>query len=856
MRRILSTAVGVLVLASRGLALEIPLTITERAGCDRMDNHVNSGIPLPQGAFKDTAAFSLYSQDGKAVPAEFTVRERWLKDDSVRFMTVHFSTALKANATVSLVVRDDGKAVAPPKPVTVTEAEGSVTVDSGAVKFTVKKGDWKLFDQVEVLGAPVLREPGKVVFKAEYGRTPVEKETATPPDEGEIKSAQAVVKEIAVEEKAPGRAVVLVTGAFQEEGADKLDFQARYYATAGSEAVRVVVSLINRQGKAWDQFVGIRSLGFELPANLGGDAAFAAGSSEGEDLSGALAATEKVVVLQPSSLEYSVSGKVEAKGKCRELNTQRVGWISLAGKSAEVTAAVRWFWQLHPKGLAATGDGVIKVYLVPPQREKVSVDASEYSEALRRIDLYTGAAKTHEMLFSFHKPEGAPEARARAMGVVAPLFAQCEPAWYCQKTLAFDRFYDVRLENFRPEVRDTILKYELSVDKAFAMMTARMDGKAHKNIKLLSPFQDEADKFAAAASSNGLWCTAQKVEEYGMLNFGGHAEHNDLCKENDALNSHWDGNYYDVPRACLIRYLRTGLWPFFDQAQQAASHLADLDMAHFNPADQKLNGIERTCPSVGHVRQWWPGAAFGVSGNVDSAKSQSLFELYALTGDAWYRQAGLLSGDYLVNHGGGALRAQGNRITGLYMSWRSSRDEKYRKVWAQQAANTAAGGIATGGRKAWDQFWMYGLANEGLINYFLATGDLNAAKGIQMSSDSLIYLDTSKNMGKGPRSEYNGLAGFTVSCFGYAYELTGDAKYLSYGVKRLEETAKCSPGRSKSFAQHSRISPQFLYYLATDYVAPKPVLGDKPAADPVSDAFKPAVTHEAAPKPVSDVGSM
>jgi hypothetical protein len=280
------------------------------------------------------------------------------------------------------------------------------------------------------------------------------------------------------------------------------------------------------------------------------------------------------------------------------------------------------------------------------------------------------------------------------------------------------------------------------------------------------------------------------------------------------------------------------MWPCFEAAEQAGLHLADIDITHWHPGDPKLNGIERMCPNTGHFRTWSGGQVFRPSGNVDSAKSQSLFELYCLTGDAWYREAGLLSGDYLVVHGGSALRAQGNRMTGLFSAWKSSRDQKYKAVWEQQAKATAAFGIGRGGEKGWDQFWMYGLAAEGLFNYSRATGDLDAAKAAVFAADSLTFCDVNKTMGKGPRGEYDNLAGFTVSCWGYAYELTGDAKYLKYGLKRLERTAECGPGRSKSFAQHSRISPQFLYYLATDYAPPKPAVGDKPAADPPEPAIK------------------
>lgn len=817
--------------------LDIPLSVPERAGVDRVDNQVVGSIPLPEGDYKDAGVFGLYRADGTPEPAaQFVVRERWLKDDSIRFMTVHFRTDLKANEVARFVVKDR-----PPSTkrtasaVTVAAADGAVTVDTGVLKFTVKSGDWHLFDSVDAADVAALKGPGTVVFKAEYGRTPIgktekssadNKDIATPPPLGQPTGATAVVRSITVEEKGPGRAVVLVRGAFRADGADKLDFQARYYAVAGCASVRVVFTVINRQGRAWDEFVGLRELGFVLPTALPGDKTFAMGSSEGTDHEGALAGAETVTQLQPSSIEYLVSGATKATGKCKELNTTRVGWMSLAGKDRAVTAAVRWFWQLHPKGLEAAGDGTLRVWLVPFQAKAADPPTKDYSEPLARVDLYTGGARTHEMLFAFHKPGGAADARARAMGTVSPLFAACDPAWYCQKTLAFDRICDARLENYPPAVRDLVRDYEFSVDASFCRFTAYQDGNAHKDIKVAS-----CVKMPTTAGET-FYVSAQKVEEYGFFNFGGHCEHKDFCVANDALNSRWDGNYYDVPRACLIRFLRTGMWQYFDAGQAAALHLADIDITHWNPGEPKLNGIERMCPNRGHFRQFWTGEKFGVSGNVDSAKSQSLYEFYNLTGDAWFLEAGLLSGDYLVVHGGSALRAQGNRITGLFMAYRSTRNAKYKNAWQQQAAGTAKGGIATGGTHGWDQYWMYGLANEGLYNYFRATGDLEAARGVHLSTEGLVYLDVNKQMGKRKRSEYDNLSGFTVACFGYAYELTGDAKYLQHGLSRLAIAASHSQGRSKSFAQHSRISPQFLYYLCNDYKAPKPVLGDKQSADP------------------------
>lgn len=822
-------AVIAAVLAS---AVEIPLTLVERAGFARRDNHIHAGFPLPEGACMALDRFGLFAADGTPVPAGFVIRERWLKDNSVRWATLHFSADMQPGEIRKLVVRDNASGSAPVRPLAVTESGDGVTVDTGALKFTVARGEWRLFDEVLLDGKPVIAaKQARVEFKAEYGSTPVQAGLAKPPPPGAFRDAQAMLKTLVVEENTPQRAVLFVTGAFQENGVDKLDFQARYYALAGSPSIRVAFTVINRQGKAWDQFVGIRALGFALPVLTGGDNRVAMGASQGDDLAGTLAPGESVTLLQPSSVAYAVRGKMGASGACKAIATRRVGWLGLSGKDASLTVAVRWFWQLHPKGLEADGSGLVKVWLAPFQAETVTVPAGEYSEPLNRIDLYTGAAKTHEILFAFGRPADAAASRAVAMGVMEPLFAVCAPEWYCQKTWGFDRIYDVRLENFRPEARNLIRRYEDSVDRGFASVMMRAEGKAQQDARI-----DYALPAAGApdvSRTNRLWCSAQKCEEYGWLNFGGHAEHNTLVKENDALNSQWDGNYYDFPRACLIRFLRTGQFAYFEAALQAAAHLADLDMAHWHPGDPKLNGIERTCPSVGHVRQWWSGRPFGVSGNVDSAKSQSLFELYGLTGDAWYRQAGLLSADYLAVHGGSALRAQGNRMTGLWMAYRQTRDGKYRQAWEAQSASTVAGANATQGKRLWDQAWMYGLACEALYNRLADAGDLDAGKAIPVAVDSLIYGDKNKTLGGSKRSEYNGLAGFTLPCPGYAYELTGDAAYLRYGLERLAIAAGNGPGRSKTFAQHARISPQFLRYLALDYVPPKPVVGDKQTPDPV-----------------------
>jgi hypothetical protein len=705
-----------------------------------------------------------------------------------------------------------------------------------------------VFDAIEFGGKPVLKEPGKVVFKAEYGSTPVSRSMAHPPQGLDVHDGKAVAKTVTVDEEGPARVVLLVKGNFEGGGnASRLDFQCRYYALAGSPSVRLAFTIIHRRATAFDQFVGIRSLGFELPLALDGDKTFAVGASEGDDPEGALASGEKVVQMQPSSLEYVLSGKVEGKGKCRNIDTRRVGWISVAGKDAAVTTGMKWFWKLHPKGQAVTGDGVMKTYMVPPQAEKAQVPEEEYCETFARIDLYCGGARTHDVLFAFHKPGGAAEARARAMGVMEPLFAACPTDWYCQKTQGFGRIYDIKLENYHPQFRDAAKRYELHVDNSWTGTIMRATGKALKDFPIRSYFEITKKNEKTGKLANTRWCSAQKLEEYGWMTYGSHVEHGSKVKMNDSLNTQFDGNYYDYPRAVLLRFVRSGMAHYWDEAQSAGLHLADIDICHWHPKNQALNGIEHVCPNAGHFRTFWPGRRFQPSGNVHSCKSQSLYELYNLTGDKWYQEAGVLSGTYLTNHRGGNVRGRGNRITGLLCAYRSTRDEKFGSHWKNDAVNITAAGavkkIGESGRGKWDQAWQYGLGCEAMMDYYLITGDKTVAKALKLAADSLMTA----NWG-GRLREYHSLAGFTLPVFGYAYEVTGDIKYMRYGLEHLERTIKSYAGRSKTFAQMARISPQFLYYLSKDYVPPKPIYGGKEKADPVLDALKEAKPEEK-PKP-------
>ena len=60
-------------------------------------------------------------------------------------------------------------------------------------------------------------------------------------------------------------------------------------------------------------------------------------------------------------------------------------------------------------------------------------------------------------------------------------------------------------------------------------------------------------------------------------------------------------------------------------------------------------------------------------------------------------------------------------------------------------------------------------------------------------------------------------SGICLAGYGYAYDYTGEAAYLDYGLKVLEKTTDASGDRVKTFAQQFRASPYFLNVLTLGY---------------------------------------
>lgn len=790
LRRGLLVMMGSVMLGGSVGAVDVALTVREWAGIDRVDNPVNSGVPLPKGAVMDVSELRLLDAEGQVVPAGIQPRKRWLGDNSLQWVTVHFGVdQLAANAEMTYrLVRSDKPM--PKSPLSITQEGRAIVVVTGPARFVIPTDRFGPFEQVYVLenGAKdraftdrdaMLAAPSRMALISRSGESRVVPRTDAYPDEFRselvrIDSAalaqQAVVHSTEIEEQGPGRAVVALRGTFSTPEKETLDFVARLYFYAGSSLAQMTFSVVNRQMDSFAGFVGIEKLVVEVPMKADAESRLKV-SADGETLDYDLSSDTRLVQTRRDRMEIRREGVADPPAQTR---AQLDGWMSIAAPKSELVAGSRWFWQTYPMGFSVSRDGVAGL--------EIKADADE------RVDLYAGGAKTHFLFFRFgHQEADAPA--SIAAGTSHPLFAVCSPDWYCQETRVFGDLYSANPDLYLPEYRDVIARFQENIDDGVRTIVAQRPRPE--------------------------W----QVDEFGWLNFGSGLHHRTKVREN-AAESWWDGNYYDFPLAALINFARTGNLINLRTAEEAGLHLADLDICHSYPGQPTWAGSPRSGPVVGHFRNYTRGQTYTGHGSFTFYKNESLYELYYLTGERWYLDIGRMSSEFaMARFGQGALRNLAHGIWGVLSAYRDTHEKKYLDrarffvdEWGKPWQDKHNGSFD-------DQHWMYGLLFEAYDRYFRISGDAETAAYMVRALDAKIAEWWEAH------AHRDGLPGISLFGFGLGYEYTQDEDYLEKGLVLLARVAapEASRDRVKTFAQNFRSSPYFLKYLTKEYQANRPV---------------------------------
>jgi hypothetical protein len=395
----------------------VDLTVKDSSGYGIVDYPVTAVIPLEYGRFETIASFRIRSATGAPVPAQFEVLNRWwARDNSLRHVVAHFQATVPSGSERHFTFHTNGGSTAThSNAVVVADLSNAVTVDTGRVRFTVRKTAFNLFDEVyfDTNGDGTYSASERIIASG-AGEGPV----FTGRLSGDIQRARDRANtRVVIEEAGPMRAVLRVSsvGSFQSTSDHDHGFALRIYAYAGQSFVKVDYQLQNSARNvrfSWPLYFEDVSLKLK-PALSSPTLRF--GLRDGHVWQGNTGSSGRY--LFQSSLDQVL---VRDSGSNAGLDSAVVtpgnssfGWTDVSDASRGVAIVVRHMAEMWPNGVEVASNNEVAVRLWPrwsAQRDGAGISSS----GLYWLDDMQQVVK--ESLFYFHGP-GVSNGQLEAMAL-------------------------------------------------------------------------------------------------------------------------------------------------------------------------------------------------------------------------------------------------------------------------------------------------------------------------------------------------------------------------------------------------------------------------------------------------------
>lgn len=743
---------------------------------------MRGGVPFPKGSLKPDERVGL-AAGGKTIPCDCEPIA-WWDDGSVRCLRLDF-VAPPGDQRLILSFGKDA-VTTPAATLEVSEVPNAYRVNTGSLAFGLSKGSFGILSNCRL----------------SHGRSDMLALRADGIDlvtRGFFRRAHAASADdafsCALEESGANHAVFLLKGAFQDKRGKLFDYRLRLYCHGGSAAVRLTITLTSRQ----DEDLPIaRAVELIVPA-AAPLRAFATGIEPEHSHQDELP-ERGVEFFQTGPTRMTPDDRFQYCEGRAMLGRRAEGWVTASGEQCGVTAAVRRFWQQHPKGFRVSRDG-IAVLLWPESSEQLMV-------------LPRGCEKTYEMMLDFHGTQQSEVAGAAAMAraFTRPAVFACSPAWYCRSG-AMGELTPAGTRGF--------------------------------------------DEFARAAA--GAFAALKRLRterrEYGSFDYGDFSDTGEV--------DGWINVEYDTGHCLLTQFVRTGKRDYLDWGVDAAAHQGDIDIAHYVPTDESLVGSQ-SIHGAGHLAReskwfyhrtdhvWAEGLveAYWLTGD------RRFLENATLVGDYLARTEPCPDDD-------GAERPYGWSLIGLMAVYRATRGQKYldaarkvaqevlrrahpeRGLWlrcfgvsnssdATDSAQPKSRNITAAERMLGSCPFMSGILVEGMIAYNQAAADprvddfvVKAARTwvreAWIERDAGFYYHPGEP-DRGRPTDFRELVGLVR-----AYELTGDRRLLDVAIanfnagvrENLERVTDTSRWSAKRYAIFMRYAPWFVAAVRRVKVLPR-----------------------------------
>lgn len=457
----------------------------------------------------------------------------------------------------------------------------------------------------------------------------------------------------------------------------------------------------------------------------------------------------------------TVSKKVDAEDLLYEAN-EHIAEVFYGTMFADyntveggVCATIYQAQQNYPKAVEASKQG-IKISLVP--------------ENATKIIMQSGMAREQKLLLHFHSAdEDLKELNNRSLIYQMPDRPQLDSKVYSDSKTFHDVFVDKKIQ-----------KVELS-------LIAKADSHSR--------------------------C-------YGMLNWGDSPDPGYTTQGRGGGLPVWTNNEYDFPHACALMYVRTGTRRFLDYLLVAGRHWMDVDVCHYSDNPLYFGGQwEHTNNHVLNSEivcshQWVEGLIdyYHFTGDEESYKTAIGIgeNILRLLETPMFQQKGEIN----ARETGWAMRSlvalyketheerwlvKCDWIVGHFEDW-----EKEYGYWLSPYTDNTAIRVV----------FMISIAVGSLMRYHRIRPSENIKNMILRAVDDLIencYMDNGLFYYKElPSLKRLGNNTIILEALTICYELTGDEKYLTYGLMTFELATRdqnASMGGSKKIIEDSVIGP-------------------------------------------------
>jgi len=701
------------------------------------------GVPMPWGALMSTDQVRLVDAGGNEIPMQAEATSRWSRNGHVRWMLI--DAVLPMREVAQSLVLEYGPKVSRASintPVTIADNDAQITVDTGAVQFTIPR--------THSPGIETLRTNSEIITKhKEAGPYMIDQDGTI------YRGINDPHPQVVIEAAGPIKAQVSVTGWHVSDTGAKLGkFIVRYKAYRGLPLVQMDHTFIITA----DEKTQYHDIGHVLPTGIRtgffGAPRITPFMLRGKD--------DSAYLIQLDDFH----GKIYTHGEFADEFSRAEGWIN----TGLLTATVRDFWQNFPKELEARPDRLI-LHFWPghgearlrtgnrlsarnayqhwfahegklldfrvPDEFLALIDSDDYRVHARKANP-AGLSKTHQVLLQAGSSSWEHDrARSTAMAFQSNPTVTCDPAWICASKV----FGDIA-----PHDAEKYPEVEAAID-------GTMQSIARQN-------REDRDY--------GMWCY-------------GDSHHNWLWGDRRIrLYRTWRQTHHNWPRWPWLQYARSGDKDKFDYACRNGRNVVDVAHAHQDvdesyPRGKLVGGI---CDYKGFVK-WSAGNRLGYNSVGDA-----LLHQYYFTGNRRALDTALAHGQQLIDDNRALSSREGSaRITSLVSHFLHTWDNDALELLERHVDEYVAKQDETG--KIPDRpvlsFW-----TTGFIRY---TDLTRAQRGRQLTTrwaDLILTTDSEKRLWRHQQMIDSPLSSILAS-LSQAYVYTGEERYLRMAKTRAKQ---------------------------------------------------------------------